>query len=181
MGLVPDRDNTPQLMDLDALMTRFRGPLMGFLAGLGNDRQRAVELAQDTFAEAYLSRERFNGSWDEAGAVGAWLRGIAHNLHLARWRRDRGPRAMTGAVEEIPAAASEPADPSPVGAALARLRGPWRTVLTMRYLEGSGLPEIAAVLGLSVRAVEGRLRRARHELKALLAADGHELAKEETR
>ncbi len=195
-------------MDLDALMTRFRGPLVGFLAGLGNDRQRAVELAQDTFAEAYLSRERFRESWDKAPAVGSWLRGIAHNLHMARWRRDRGPRAMPStdaadhdaadhdaadhdAADHVAAdhdaadhdAASDtgPAEPSPVAVAVERLRGPWRTVLQMRYVDGSGLPEIAAVLGLSVRAVEGRLRRAREELKKLLVADGHQLAKEESR
>lgn len=185
MGFGPARDNACQPMDLDAVMTRFRGPLIGFLAGLGNDRQRAVELAQDTFAEAYLSRDRFAGSWDEPAAAGAWLRGIAHNLHLSRWRRDRGPRAMAMAPAdgELPAGsrAAEPAEPSPVGAAMARLRGPWRTVLEMRYLEGSGLPEIAAVLGLSVRAVEGRLRRARRELRAQLEAAGCELAKEKSR
>ena len=166
-------------MDLDALMHRFRGPQVGFLAGLGNDRQRAVELAQDAFAEAYLSRERFAKSWQDTAAVGAWLRGIAHNLHLARWRRERGLRASASAgIDDVAARDPEPAEPSPVAKAMARLRAPWRTVLQMRYLEGSGLDEIAAVLGLSVRAVEGRLRRARHELKALLAAAGHRLAKE---
>ncbi|MCA8973439.1 MAG: RNA polymerase sigma factor [Planctomycetes bacterium] len=165
-------------------MTRFRGPLVGFLAGLGNDRQRAVELAQDTFAEAYLSRDRFVGSWDEVSAVGGWLRGIAHNVHLSRWRRDRGPRAFStmDAADRVAVHDAPPreATPSPVGKALARLRAPWRTVLEMRYLDGSGLPEIAAVLGLSVRAVEGRLRRARHELKASLPDCGHELAEEKT-
>lgn len=52
--------------------------------------------------------------------------------------------------------------------ALSRLKLPWRTVLTMRYLEGSGLPEIAAVMDLSVRAVEELLHRARRELRAIL-------------
>ncbi|MCR9248262.1 MAG: sigma-70 family RNA polymerase sigma factor [bacterium] len=171
-------------MDLDALIPRFRGPLIGFLAGLGNDPQRATELAQDTFAEAYLSREQFRGSWDELATVGGWLRGIAHNIHLARWRKDRGPRApVPVAPEELPAAASDdraaaatatsggsPVDEraTEIRAALGRLRGPWRTVLRMRYLEGNSLAEIGAVLGISERAVEGRLRRARQELEKLM-------------
>ncbi len=42
----------------------------------------------------------------------------------------------------------------------------------MRYVEGSGLAEIGALLGIGERAVEGRLRRARTELRRLLGADG---------
>jgi RNA polymerase sigma-70 factor, ECF subfamily len=170
-------------MDLEPLIAHFRGPLVGFLCGLGNDRQRAVELAQDTFAEAYLSRERFASEVEDTAAVGRWLRGIAHNVHRARWRRDRGPGTPVSSerIDDVPAAAADPQEPAPIAAALERLRVPWRTVLQMRYLEGSGLAEIAAVLGLSVRAVEGRLRRARRELKALVEAEGRRLTAEESR
>ncbi|MGE3175366.1 MAG: RNA polymerase sigma factor [Planctomycetota bacterium] len=170
-------------MDLDRLIDRYRGPLTGLLAAWGNDRQRAIDLAQDTFAEAYLGRDQFRGGWSDDGAVGAWLRGIAHNLHHGLRRRDRGPRALRrlDSLDELPAAAvatgagddgGHPLVP-PMQRALESLRGPWRTVLTMRYLEGSGLAEIAALLGLSPRAVEGRLRRARAELKAALERMGH--------
>ena len=46
--------------------------------------------------------------------------------------------------------------------------GRWREVLTMRYVGGSGLAEIAAVMEISVRAVEGLLHRARKELQSVL-------------
>jgi RNA polymerase sigma-70 factor (ECF subfamily) len=120
---------------------------------------------------------RFRGNWADDRAVGAWLRGIARNLHRQGRRRDRGPTSLrrTGTLDDVPperlsasSSTDEPAGAVAVREAMLRLRQPWRTVLTMRYVEGSGLPEIAAVLGTSVRAVEGRLRRARHELKAML-------------
>jgi RNA polymerase sigma-70 factor (ECF subfamily) len=56
--------------------------------------------------------------------------------------------------------------------ALASLKGPWRTVLTMRYAEGASLATIGALLGMSERAVEGRLRRARAALKEQLQKTG---------
>ncbi len=49
------------------------------------------------------------------------------------------------------------------------LRGPWSTVLYMHYIEGGGLDEIGELLGITTRAVEGRLRRAREELREALA------------
>ncbi|HIF42185.1 MAG TPA: sigma-70 family RNA polymerase sigma factor [Planctomycetes bacterium] len=58
------------------------------------------------------------------------------------------------------------------GEALAGLKGPWRTVLTMRYAEGSSLATIGALLGMSEHAVEGRLRRARAALKEQLQKTG---------
>ncbi len=157
---------------LDLITQRFRGALVGMLASWGATPRDAIELAQDTFAEAYLSRERFRGDWDDISAVGKWLRGIAKNLylaHLRRWAR----RAET--LEEQDHPATEPVQESEhvirIRAAMDRLRGPWRCVLQMHYVEGSGLAEIAALLGISERSVEGRLRRARQELERVLKSD----------
>jgi len=136
----------------------------------------AIALAQDVFVAAYLGRERFGGEWTDDRAVGGWLRGIAANLlHGERRRRRRAARAVVD--HELP----DPAAPDPGAAAeraesdarlrahLEDLRGPWRTVLYMHYIEGSGLREIGALLGITERAVEGRLRRAREELRKSLA------------
>lgn len=160
-------------MDLDDLIARFRGPLVGLLSSWGASPRDAVELAQDSFAEAYLARERFEGDWSDAGAAGAWLRGIANKLWLAHGRKTRRPDAI--ARREL-----APAEPEPEASedeAAARLRGlidalpqKWKTVLHLRYVEDSGLAEIAGLLGLSERAVEGRLHRARRALKEQLDA-----------
>lgn len=175
-------------MDLDALIDRFRGPLVGLLASWGASPRDAVELAQDAFAEAYLSRERFEGEWEDAGAAGAWLRGIANKLWLAHGRMTRRPDAIA-ARELAPVEATE--DESGEDDSAARLRAlidglpqKWKTVLHLRYVEDSGLEEIAGLLGVSERAVEGRLHRARRALKERLdvaacgaAGDGAEDAR----
>ena len=158
-------------MQLETLIDRFRGPLIGLIASWGASPADALEIAQDTFSEAYLSRARFQGDWQDPQATGAWLRGIASHLHSRRGRQARSQeRIRLAALEEQQAATPSPASASnpehdALREALARLKGSWRSVLHMRYVEGSPLLGIGALLGLSERAVEGRLRRAREALR----------------
>lgn len=61
---------------------------------------------------------------------------------------------------------------------LARLDPADRQLLEGRYFQGRSLEDIGAPLGLSNRAVEGRLARLRRHLKQLIA---HELKSDQTR
>ena len=163
-------------MDLDRIVDRWRGPLVGLLGARGASPADAVELAQDAFTEAYLGRTTFEGRWDDERAVGAWLKGIALNLLRANVRRQTGGQRLTlvgdrDALERAPGDAAPEGDHEPILSAVNRLRESWREVLMMRYVEGSGLAEIGALLGIGERAVEGRLRRARGELRRLLESD----------
>ena len=166
-------------MDLDALIRDFRSPLTGLLCGWGAAPRDAIELAQDTFAEAFLSRDRFKGDWVDQRAVGGWLCGIAQNLFHANRRKATGGGRLVS-LDEAGELAEGRGDDSAdfeedralLREALAGLKSPWRTVLTMRYAEGSSLATIGALLGMSERAVEGRLRRARAALKEQLQKTG---------
>lgn len=144
----------------------FRGPLIGLLASWGADWRAAEELAQDTFAEAWLGRARFEGDPDDLGAAGAWLRGIAFHLHQAGVRK----RARLLAVPLEDEHEQEPSERDPrhelLERALAELPAPQQTVLRMHYLEQTSAREVAALLSLSPKAVEGRLYQARKALRA---------------
>jgi len=162
-------------MDLDAVIEQFRSPLIGALSAWGAAPRDAVDLAQDTFAEAYLSRTRFHGDWRDSGAVGAWLYGIAKNLYRTAQRKatGRGRLVSLASASDVTANQSEKAievaeQQGVITAAMAQLEESWRTVLMMRYADGASLAAIGALLGLSERAVEGRLRRARAALKTQL-------------
>ncbi len=166
-------------MDLDALIDEYRGPLVSLLAAWGASPRDARELAQDTFAEAYVGRERFRGSPGDPVAMGHWLRGIAKNLHRAHMRRETG-RGRLRAVESIEEVNQQAQDPMGEEASALEERGralrtaleslpeQARVLLVMRYLEGSSLATIGGLLGLEGRAVEGRLRRARAALSQKL-------------
>lgn len=162
-GMGPDSEP-----DLERWIEAFRGPLLGLIASWGNDRGTAEELAQEVFAEAWLARARFHGDPEDLQAVGAWLRGFALNLSRNAGRK----RARRMQRLEV-----EPAGPVPetdhrteaLQRALGELPQPQQTVLRMFYLESSSAREVAALLGISVKAVEERLARARNELRSRAA------------
>ncbi|MEM8709841.1 MAG: sigma-70 family RNA polymerase sigma factor [Planctomycetota bacterium] len=150
----------------------FRGPLVGLIASWGADWGTAEELAVDTFAEAWIGRVRFQGDPGDLGAAGAWLRGIASRLWSASRRKLR-PVAM--APETLPAVVAEHGDPAGTGmeeerrellaAAFAELKPEHQSVLRMKYLEETTAAQLAALMGISVRAAEGRLLQARRMLR----------------
>jgi len=64
-------------LDLSDFIDRFRGPLIGLIASWGANYNDASEIAQDSFADAYLNRGSCRGDWQDPEVFGAWLRGIA--------------------------------------------------------------------------------------------------------
>ncbi len=158
-------------MELTPLIHRFRGPLAGLFAAWGTPWHDAHELAQDTFVEAYLARDTFRGDLANPKAVGAWLRGIARNL-FRMWSRRRRRQAAEPIEQHDPALPkAEPIASEVVAlrAAIDQLPSKLQRVIYMHYLDEAGIAEVAGLLGVSVRAVEGRLYRARAALKNRLA------------
>lgn len=143
----------------------FRGPLIGLCASWGADWARAEELAMDTFAEAWMSRERFRPGAASVDSLGPWLRGIAFHLWMAARRRDRRWPA--------PLPVAEPAAPAPIAderqdllrRAFAELEPELQQILHMHYLETTTARSMAALLGVTKKAVERRLERARAALR----------------
>lgn len=163
--------------DLEQLVERWRGPLVGLLRAGGLGAGHATELAQEVFAEAWMGRERFEGDSKDERAVGAWLRGIARNLARAG-RRERARHAAADALTELADEASESPgealDASEsadrVRDAIDRLPTAERIVVRAFYLEETDTRTLAALLGRSERAVEGVLYRARCRLAEWLRA-----------
>lgn len=158
---------------LTRIVDRWRGPLVGMLRGWRV--ADPVEVAQDALAELWLGRARFRGRWDDEGAVGAWLRGIAWNLaRSSRRSAARGPAGLDEADDRPHAGAdaSETVDQTEradrIRAAVDALPEDQRTVVLMCALEGTPSKRVAALLGITERAVEGRLYRARQALTETL-------------
>ena len=104
---------------------------------------------------------------DDVEDAGRWLAGIARNLHRKHLRR---PRLVDlEDVDDVSAEEQRPLDErARVRAAIDRLPPPEREVVRMFYLEQTSTRQVAALLGTSERAVEGKLRRARQRLEGWL-------------
>ena len=161
---------------LEQWLARFRAPLVGLIASWGADWGAAEEIAMDTFAEAWLARERLRGDPADDHNAGPWLRGIAHNLHHVRSRQLRRQRfeALPNDLPSPVPASDERLDV--LRAAFARLRDDHQTIVRMFYLDETSTRDVAALLGLTPKAVESRLHTARAVLRQhvqrLLAAEG---------
>ncbi len=161
-------------MDLTEIIDRFRGPLIGLIVSWGAKYDDALEIAQDSFADAYLNREACRGDWKEPEVFGAWLRGIARNKFRNDYRR-RKRRERLMVAESTPILASEQAPIPKEDERLERLREaierlPWKLkqVVMMHYLETTSVKEVAFLLSVTPRTVEGRLYQARRHLKRLM-------------
>ena len=64
--------------------------LLAYLAKRVFDADAALDLTAETFAQAYLARQRFRGSTDEAAA--AWLYRIAKRQLARYFRKGRAER-----------------------------------------------------------------------------------------
>lgn len=167
---------------LNDLMERHAGSLFGFLQRMLADEEAARDLAQETFVRVFQHRQRFRPDAD----FSTWLYTIAANLarnHL-RWR---GPRRhdsldvpvkdgsgtlaeMLPGKEPAPSEALENAERhASVRAAVDGLPEELRASLVLTEWEEKSVAETAAILGLTSKAVESRLYRARKFLREQLA------------
>lgn len=123
------------------------------------------ELAEDVVQETWLRAVR---SWrtlpDEPAA---WLTTVARNLLVSHYRRRRTEpldEALLATLVAEEATAHGDRD-ALLQRALRRLPRPAARLLAAFHLDRRRVAEIADTEGMSARAVEGRLRRARQQLK----------------
>lgn len=158
-------------MDLQKSIDRFAYPLTGLIASWGAPAVDAAELAQDSLADAHLGLSTCHGDVNDPFVYGRWLRGVARNKFLNWWRsRSRRERlAAVTAPETLDqvAAKTDHIDERLVQlrAEIQRLPSKNREVVMMHYLDETSVADVAALLSISVKAVEGRLYQARKSLR----------------
>lgn len=132
----------------------------GYLLSRCGNRALAEELTSETFLGAVAGARK-------AGApVGiGWLIGIARHKLVDHWRRREREERGLRLVHDAEPAAEDPWDAELdallARQVLARLGPHHRAALTLRYLDGLGVPEVAAHLDRTVHATEALLVRAR--------------------
>ena len=164
-------------MELPELIHYYRGPLVGLLVSWRVPWTDAEDIAQDSFAVAYFKRDACRGDWTQKDVFGNWLRGIAHNQYR-NWLRSRRRRNQvilfeTPLVEQATGAVSAE-DTEPIHRmrlAIERLPLKLRQVILMHYLEETSVNEVAVLLSLTSKTVEGRLYRARLSLRRMLDSE----------
>jgi len=132
---------------------------------MGN-RELALDATQETFLTAFRKAGQFQGN----SALGTWIYRIAVNTCYDQLRRQKRRRvdplpdhvdpADHGAVEAVESAGLRPE----IQRALASLSEDYRSAVILSDIEGLGLPEVAAILGIPVGTVKSRVFRGRRLL-----------------
>ena len=160
------------------IMGRHKGAVYGFIRRYVGDHDEAHDLVQETFVSAWAALSGF----ERDKSMAAWLRRIALNK-CRDWSRRRRVRSFfygATSIEASPRALSAPMGSgdreeesmlSALDTALAALPKALKEPLLLSALEGLSHKETADLLGVSPKAVETRIYRARRILARELSQE----------
>lgn len=157
---------------LRAIYDRALPQVYGYLLPRCRDASLAEELSAETFLAAIdaLRRDRV------PDLTVAWLITVARNKLVDHWRRQERDRRRQGDLEAGAELVEDPwdvhLDVAVANDVLARLGPHHRSALTLRYLDGLSVPEVAAILDRTVHATEALLVRARVAFRRIYETEG---------
>lgn len=158
------------------LLRRHKEPVFRLISNSIGDPVEALDLVQDTFVSAFAALSRYDGS----RPFKLWISKIALNK-CRDWARRRKVRSFFSFAHPLQVAEEYQSD-EPDGfreaaakgelrrteAAINQLPFALREILVLRGIEELSQSEAALTLGISEKASETRLYRARTQLKRLL-------------
>ena len=159
------------------LMQRYETRIYRLIRSHVGQNNEAIDLVQESFVAAWLALR----TYDPARPFGTWLARIAINKSRD-WGRRRAVRAfftfaapLDGDVLEIPdesiaadITVSDRQRMAAVARALPQLPAQLKEPLILCTVDGLSQADAASVLGISEKAVETRIRRARARLTEIL-------------
>jgi len=158
------------------LIRRHQTAIFRFLSHQVRDRADASDIAQETFVSLFRSLDRY----DTGRPFLAWAFVIARNKARDHHRR-RAALRWVGIDDHLDQTATQLPDPEhetaerqelrQVGGLIQALPEGLRTPLLLCAMEGLSHEEIGAAIGLSTKAVELRIYRARKALRAQLTQE----------
>ncbi len=158
--------------ELRAIYDRALPQVYGYLLPRCGDASLAEDLTAETFLAAVdaLRRDRV------PDLTVAWLVTVARNKLVDHWRRRERDRRRQTHLEATAELIDDPwdvqLDVTMANDVLARLGPHHRSALTLRYLDGLAVPDVADHLGRTVHATEALLVRARAAFRRIYETQG---------
>jgi len=167
------------------LIRRYERPVFSLIYRLVRDRERAEDLAQETFIKVLNAIDRYDPSFK----FSSWIFKIAHNTALDDLRRKHpdtlsihgSPHASTADEQEATVLTPVSGDETPedftssreigshIEKAIGTLRVEYRTAILLCHVEGRPYEEVAQIMDVPLGTVKTYIHRARNELKKQLA------------
>jgi RNA polymerase sigma-70 factor (ECF subfamily) len=163
-GVERERD-VSQAFDFDAFYDAALPIVYGYLLRLcGGDHDKTRDLTQDTWLK--LVDELNQGRVDRADV--RWMIAVARSRFFDSWRREQR-RARNLRLVSFDRSSNVESDAVPDAAELvehlAHLSSEHRAAMTLHYVDGLPVPEVAELIGRTTPATYSLLARARTELR----------------
>ena len=146
-----------------SLYERYYHDVHRFALFLTGDRAAADDLAADTFARAWMARDRIHQE-----TVKAYLLTIARNLYRDQLRVSRRFVELQDTIKDsapgVEAQVEHRSTLQDVRARLRRVARADRRALMLYVFKEMSYAEVAATLGITIGATKSRIRRAREAL-----------------
>jgi RNA polymerase sigma-70 factor, ECF subfamily len=129
----------------------------------------STSVAEDLTSETFLAAIKASRQGNLTELNVAWLVGVARHKLVDHWRGQEREQRSLAAAEPLMDNVEDPwgewLDTEAAYAALAHLPVPQRAALTLRYLDGLPVADVAEHLGRSLHATETLLARSRAALR----------------
>jgi RNA polymerase sigma-70 factor (ECF subfamily) len=157
---------------LTALTDKYRDRVFVLINRMINDRERAEELAFESFIRAFKNLKTFRGE----AKFSSWLYRIAVNTALAERSKKRLEQVSLESIGNLPADQSSQPDlvyqglfaGKVVDDALNQLPPHYATALRLFYLRGVGYVEIAELMKIPIGTVKTYLHRGKRALREVI-------------
>ena len=167
-----------------AIYRRALPHVYGYLLSRCGSVSLAEDLTADTFMAAVAATRQQDAGTPEAPEVTvSWLVGVARHKLADHWRRTLREESTLAAAGQLAPGHNDPwdewLDTEAAYAALRCLNEHQRAALTLRYLDGLPVAEVAALLGRTLTATETLLIRAKAALRRVYQDTSQDSDREE--
>jgi RNA polymerase sigma-70 factor (ECF subfamily) len=167
------------------IVRRYERPLFSLIYRMVRDRERAEDLAQDSFVKALKALASYQPQYK----FSSWIFKIANNVSIDHLRKkELDTLSLDGPPDEVVPGgqgalqigdrAESPLDEmeareigSEIEQAIAKMRPEYQTCVLLRYVDGRPYEEIAEIMELPLGTIKTYIHRARAELKVYLTED----------
>jgi len=162
---------------VEVLYQKYSKRLLGFILTKIDDPKDAQEILQDTFLSALDSLPLFSGK----SSFFTWLWGIAKHEIADFYRKKKIKTLLFSRLPILENLATQALGPEEelleaeikkqIKVVFRKLSEGYQKILRLKYIEGQRLIEIAQKLGISYKAAESRLNRARMAFRKIWATE----------
>jgi len=152
--------------DFRHLVRRYKGPLMGHLAGQLGRGDLAEEAVQEVFVRCYFGLS----SLEKQESFFAWMLGVANRVAKEMFRIEQKQRQAAENLARMPAKSDRGSD-WPLTKTVAKLDDFSKQLILLRYYGGHSCKDVAAILNIPIGTVTKSLSRAYTQLREMLKGE----------